>query len=191
MKKFSPKEILIPTIVLLVICIVSSALLAGTNMLTKDKIAAINEDTKVKAMQEVLPDAASFNEAVKVNDTLEYSEAVDKDGKTSGYAFTATENGYGGEIKVMIGIDTDGNVSKIEILAADNETPGLGANVKKDSFLDQFAGKNGILDVVKNTPAEDEIQAITSATISSSAVTRAVNSAIEYYNNNLGGADNG
>ncbi|MBR3819798.1 MAG: RnfABCDGE type electron transport complex subunit G [Clostridia bacterium] len=193
MKKFSPKEILIPTIVLLVICVVSAALLGGTNMLTKDKIASIEAEAKATAMQTVMPDAVSFSDAVIADEGLEYSEALDADSNTLGYAFTVSENGYGGEIKVMVGIKPDGAVSKVAILSADNETPGLGQNVKKDSFLDQFIDKIGALTVTKNAPSSDtEIQAVTSATISSSAVTRAVNAALAYYAENLtGGGTNG
>lgn len=190
MKKFSPKEILVPTIVLLLICVVSAALLGGTNMLTKDKIASIEAEAKAEAMQEVMPDAVSFSQAVSATEKLEYSVAIDKDGNKIGYAFTVSENGYGGEIKVMVGLDTDGTVKKLQVLSANNETPGLGQNIKKASFLDQFIGKKGEVSVVKNSPADNEIQAITSATISSSAVTRTVNAAIEYYNENLAGGEN-
>ncbi len=185
-KKFSPKEIILPTFVLLLICAIASALLGGTNMLTKDKIDAINAETKAAAMQTVMPDAVSFGEAVTASDSVEYSPAIDTDGNTIGYAFTVSESGYGGGIEVMIGMNTDGTVKKVTIVAADDETPGLGQNVKKDSFLDQFIGKTGQLTVTKNAAGNDsEIQAVTSATISSSAVTRAVNAAIEYCNENL------
>ena len=190
MKKFSPKEILVPTIILLIICVVSSALLGGTNMLTKDKIASIEAEVKAAAMQTVMPDAVSFSDSVTATETLEYSEAFDADGNISGYAFTVTENGYGGKIKMMVGINPDGTVSKVAVLSADNETPGLGQNIKKDSFLDQFINKTGSLTVTKNAAASDtEIQAITSATISSSAVTRAVNSALAYFAENFNGGD--
>lgn len=192
--KFSPKELLIPTVVLLVICIVASALLAGTNMLTKDKIAAINAETKAKAMQTVMPDAVSFGDSVIADDSLEYSEALDVNGNIIGYAFTCVVTGYGGDVQVMVGLNTDGSVNKVTIIAADDETPGLGQNVKKDSFLDQFVGKIGELTVVKNAVSSDnEIQAVTSATITSKAVTKAVNMAVEYFNANLlkGGNANG
>ncbi len=192
--KFSPKEILKPTVILLVICVVAAALLAGTNMLTKDKIAEINAETKAQAMQTVMPDAVAFAESVQVGDTLEYSDALDDDGMVIGYAFTCVETGYGGDVQVMIGINTDGSINKVTIVAADDETPGLGQNVKKDSFLDQFAGKSGELTVIKNAVSSDsEIQAVTSATITSKAVTKAVNTALEYYSENLmnGGGANG
>lgn len=192
--KFSPKEILVPTIILLVICVVASALLAGTNMLTKDKIAAINAETKAKAMQTVMPDAASFGDSVTATDSLEYSQALDANGAVVGYAFTSVVNGYGGEVQVMIGINPDGSINKVTIISADDETPGLGQNVKKDSFLDRFTGKTGELTVTKNTSvADNEIQAVTSATITSKAVVSAVNTSTEYFNSNIakGGSANG
>ncbi len=191
-KKFSPKEILVPTIVLLVIGVVAAALLGGTNMLTKEKIASIDEKAKSDAMQTVMPDAKSFGETVEVDEKTEYSPALDADGNIIGYAFTFTENGYGGDIKVMTGVKTDGSILKVEVLSADNETPGLGQNVKKVNFLDRFMNKTGILTVTKNAPSSDnEIQAVTSATISSSAVTRAVNAATEYFENNLKNSETG
>lgn len=192
MKKFSPKEILMPTIVLLIIGIVSAFLLGGTNMLTKDRIASIDAEAKASAMQTVMPAAASFGDAVEANEKVEYSPALDSDGNVIGYAFTVSESGYGGEIRVMTGVNPDGTVSKVAILSADNETPGLGQNVKKDHFLDQFIGKLSGLTAVKNAPSSDrEIQAVTSATISSSAVTRAVNAATEYFMTNLSEGGNG
>lgn len=185
--KFSPKEILLPTIVLLIICVVASALLSGTNMLTKDKIAQINSETKSTAMKTVMPDAVSFGDTVQTeNDSVEYSPALDSDGTIIGYAFTVSESGYGGEISVMVGINTQGVVKKVTIVSADDETPGLGQNVKKDSFINQFSEKIGQFVITKSSPKNDsEIQAVTSATITSSAVVRAVNSAVEYCNENL------
>lgn len=192
MKKFSPKEILMPTIVLFVICVVASALLGGTNMLTEDKIATIEAEAKVQAMQTVMADAVSFSEEAQASETVAYCEALDADGNVIGYAFTVSENGYGGEIKIMVGVNTDGTVRKLAVLSADNETPGLGLNIKKDSFLDQFIGKVNGIAVNKNAPGENEIQALTSATISSSAVTRAVNAALDCFENEVkGGAENG
>lgn len=192
MKKFSPKEILMPTIVLFVICVVASALLGGTNMLTEDKIASIEAEAKVQAMQTVMADAVSFSEETQAGETVAYCEALDDDGNVIGYAFTVSENGYGGEIKIMVGVNTDGTVRKLAVLSADNETPGLGLNIKKDSFLDQFIGKVNGIAVNKNAPGKNEIQALTSATISSSAVTRAVNAALDCFENVVkGGAENG
>ena len=193
-KKFSPREIIIPTLVLLVIGVVAAALLGGTNMLTKDKIASIDAEAKAKAMTLVMPDAEKFGEEKEADEKMAYTPALNADGDVIGYAFSVSTSGYGGEIRLMVGINTDGTVNKVTVLAADNETPGLGQNIKKDNFLSQFAGKSKILTVVKNAvSSDDEIQAVTSATISSTAATKTVNAAIEYFNANLkeGGNGNG
>ena len=85
----------------------------------------------------------------------------------------------------MTGLDEDGKITGLQILSID-ETPGLGMNAKKESWLSQFTGKSGTLSVVKGSASESEqIQAITSATITSKAVTSAVNSAVGFYNENL------
>lgn len=181
-KKFSVREIVVPTAVLLLIGAVSAFLLGWTDSLTRDKIAALEEETREKAMQTVMPEAARFGDTVTVDGDVSYTPALGADGAVIGYAFTVSANGYGGEIRVMTGIAPDGTVAKVVVLSADNETPGLGQNVKKDSFLDRFIGKSGTLSVVKNAPAADsQVQAVTSATISSTAVTRAVNTATTYY----------
>lgn len=192
--KFSPREIIIPTLVLLIIGVVAAALLGGTNALTKDKIASIDAEAKAKAMSIVMPEAQSFGDEVQAAEKLAYSTALNANGDVIGYAFTSSVSGYGGEIKVMAGIGTDGCITQITILAADSETPGLGQNVKKDNFLHQFIGKSSLLKVVKNAVSGgDEIQAVTSATISSTAVTNAVNTALDYFRNHLqeGGNGNG
>ena len=64
-------------------------------------------------------------------------------------------------------------------------------NATKPSFLEQFIGKTLGIAVNKNEPAENEIKALTGATITSKAVTSAVNTALEYYAEITGGANNG
>ena len=107
-----------------------------------------------------------------------------------GYVFETESKGYGGTIQVMTGISTEGDVTGVVILSH-AATPGLGANAEKENFRDQFkqpAPENG-LDVVKyQPPAEGQIEAMTGATITSKAVTSAVNLAIEQYHTIKGGA---
>ena len=85
--------------------------------------------------------------------------------------------GYGGEITLPVGISTDLTVTGVEIVDH-AETPGLGANAESESWLSQFTGQSGELTVVKNAPTEGQIQAVTSATRTSKAVTDAVNQAL-------------
>ena len=90
----------------------------------------------------------------------------------------------------MTGFSADGKITGVEILTID-DTPGLGMNAKKEEFRKNYIGKNGALSVSKNASADNEIQAITGATITSNAVTRCVNSATDIYNNVTGGEQNG
>src|SRR3712207_8052036 len=91
---------------------------------------------------------------------------------------------------MMVGITTDGKVSGIKILSH-SETPGLGANAETPQFSGQYKDKPAKeLEVVKGTAsADNQIAAITGATITSKAVTKGVNEAIEFYDSKLKGGD--
>ena len=184
MKKI--KEYAAPTVVLLVICVVAALLLAVTNNVTAPKIAEVNAENEAAARQVVFADAASFGEEFTNDDGIKLVPALDKDGKTIGYVVVTVEKGYGGDINVMTGVDLEGKVTGVNILSM-SETAGLGANASKESFLKQFIGKISGIEVNKGTPAENEIKALTGATITSKAVTKAVNAAIEA----AGGENNG
>ena len=93
---------------------------------------------------------------------------------------TTVANGYGGKIEVMTGIQTDGEVSGVNILSME-ETPGLGARGKEDGFLRQYRGYNSPNLAVSKDGGE--INALSGATITSRAITRAVGEAIEISKN--------
>lgn len=184
MKKI--KEYAVPTAVLLIICVVAAFLLAYTNQITAPKIAEVEKQNEIQSRQIVYEAAASFGEEFKNKDGISLVPALDANGNTIGYVVITVEKGYGGDISVMTGVDLEGNVQGVSILSQ-SETAGLGANATKESFLDQFIGKVFGITVTKNAPAENEIKALTGATITSKAVTNAVNAAIEA----AGGENNG
>lgn len=190
MKKF--KEYAAPTVVLLVICVVAALLLAVTNDVTAPKIEQVNAQNEANSRKEVFAIAADFGDKFTVDDkkisenAIELVPALDKDGNTIGHVVITVEKGYGGDISVMTGVDLEGNVTGVNILSM-SETPGLGANAKKEKFLNQFAEKVLGIKATKDTPAENEIKALTGATITSNAVTKAVNAAIQA----AGGVNNG
>ena len=192
------KAILIPTISLFLICLVATMLLGVANEVTKDKIAQNAIVTEEESRKVVMADAASFGEKVEGDYTFDgtaapysYVEALDADGKTIGYVFITKSTGYGGNISTMTGIDTEGKVTGVEFLEI-SETVGLGMNAQKQSFKDQFIGLIKGIGVNKNTPADNEIKALTGATITSKATTKGVNTALDIYENIVkGGADNG
>lgn len=178
MEKKDIKLILKTAVSLFLICAVATGILAFINSVTKPIITKNNAAAADEARLEVLPAAESFTK--KEADGKEYY--IGKKGNaTVGYVFTTSASGYAGAIEVMTGINSDGIITGISILSI-NETPGLGMNAKKDSFLQQYEGSKGPFTVIKNSyPDDNEILAITSATISSRAVTNAVNEATALY----------
>ncbi|MBR3815634.1 MAG: RnfABCDGE type electron transport complex subunit G [Clostridia bacterium] len=190
MKKINIKDIIVPTIALFIFCLVATALLAGTNMITKDKIADNAVQTEIQSRKLVLPEGVTYSDAVEADDGVTYCTGYDSEGNEVGYVFTAGAKGYGGTVTVMAGIDTEGKITGVEILSH-SETPGLGANAVKPDFKNRFIGKSGILTVDKNSNEGQNVQAITAATITSKAVTNAVNLITEAYNQITGGENNG
>ncbi len=169
--------------ILLLICLVITALLAVTNKYTKKPIADIAKKTEQETMQKIVPAKSYEQKSVDYNNET-YTVNIAKDGEdVKGYVFSLKSKGYGGDISVMTGIGTDGKVIAVSIVDASNETPGLGQNVTKESFYSQYSGKTDNIEVVKSNADENQITAVTGATISSKAVTRAVNTALEVFYN--------
>lgn len=183
-KDSAAKAILLPALALLLIAGVSSFLLAYVNSVTAPVIAEQEKAATAQAMSAVLPQAAEFSEQTAA-DGYTYSEATDESGNIVGYVLTTAASGYGGEISVMTGIDMTGAITGIQILTI-NETPGLGMKAQEESFLSQFLGKSGSLTLSKNASG-DEIQALTGATITSTAMTEAVNAALDGWQEITGG----
>jgi len=190
MKKINLKDILIPTVALFIFCLVATALLAGTNMITKDKIADNAVQTEIQSRKIVLPEGETYSDVTESDNGTTWCVGYDKDGNEVGYVFTTGAKGYGGTVSVMVGMDTEGNITGVEILSH-SETPGLGANATKADFKERFIGKSGTLTVNKNSNEGQNVQAITAATITSNAVVKAVNLATETYNQIVGGENNG
>ncbi len=180
-KKIS--DIVTPTAVLAIICVVVTLALSSTNLLTEGKIKALAIETQNKAMAKLI-EADEYHElpAKTSYGDITYNAAI-KDGDTIGCIFVTEANGYGGTISVMTAVDMDCNIIAVEILAASDETPGLGQNVTKPDWYGQFAGLKDDITVIKGGSANaenNEINAVTGATISSKAVTAAVNQALDY-----------
>lgn len=158
------KEMIRCGCILMVICAVAAGLLAGANALTKNRILAQAYAEENASLQQVLPEAASF-EAVMVDGQLRYYKALDKNGALVGVAFKAVRKGYSSQIETMAGMLLDGTITAIKVVSQ-NETPGLGTRVTESSFVAQFE-KRKLRDM-------QGVQAITGATISSRAVIASV-----------------
>ena len=183
------------TLILTAITVVSGLLLGLVYDITKKPIAIAQENTRQEAFRSVLPDAASFEEygeydAEKAGELLrengydsnEISDAVtgkDGSGGTVGYA---------GDIEISVGIAADGTVTGIEMLSI-SETAGLGMKAAETDFKDQFKDKKveKFSYTKSGESGDDMIDAISGATITTNAVTNAVDAALVYYQNELGG----
>lgn len=180
--KLDMKTVLRPALILMVICLIVTAGLGGVDALTKDRIAQLAAEAEQKARAEVLPVAETF-EAVNEENTI--FAGKDSTGAVTGYVIVTETSGYGGKLRAMTGITAAGEVTGVTILSH-NETVGLGANCTKESFRIQFLGvlPEGGYAVYKmggTVPAQGGVEALTSATISSSAVVKAVNDAVAIF----------
>ena len=175
--KKNREDIIKPVGVLLAICIIIPLALSVTNKVTAKKIAELEAANSKKNMQSLI-DADNFEECE--NGEITYYAAING-GKTAAYIFTESSKGYGGDVSVMTAIKPDGTVAGVAILDVSGETPGLGQNAAKESFFSQYIGlKNGVSVLKNGAKAENnEVDAVTGATITSTAVTRAVNKALD------------
>lgn len=190
------KELIKNTVVLTAITLIAGLLLGVVYEITKDPIAASKKATEDKACKQVFSEAASFDinyvmeedgkaivEQLQVDASIDQViPAKDEAGQVLGYVVTVTSNeGYGGEITFMMGVKCDGVVNGIYMLSI-SETAGLGMNAKKDTFLEQYTDKEVEHFTVSKSgsQSEDQIDAITGATITSKAVTNAVNAGRQY-----------
>lgn len=178
-------------IILMLFCAVAALALAVTNNATSDKIAQQIALAEQEALKKAMPAAsdftalpdqvAQFQGRPEFKDVQNIWEATAADGSTAGYVVRVAPVGYGDRIVTLVGIGNDGKIAGLVVVAADKETPGLGAKVLSKEFQAQFAGKgaSGPLTVVKRAAnADNEVQAITAATISSTAVTKGANQAL-------------
>lgn len=188
MKKIKFKDIFVPTISLFLICLVVAVLLGGANELTKAPIAQLQAQKADEAKMQVCPEAVSFDGEKGLE--IEFYRGFDKDGNLVGYAIPSSHKGYGGEIEIMVGISTQGEITGVSILSI-NETPGLGMNAKNEYFTNQFlqdVPDNGFT-AKSDDSSKKKIDALTGATITSEAVSQAVNKAIDVYKSLEGGGN--
>lgn len=192
--------ILKDALILTVITLIAGGLLGLVYEVTKKPIANQQEKAKQEAYKVVFEDADSFEVCVEAEDAdlaealkeqgfeaqkiNEIMEAKDASGETLGYAVNVTTSeGYGGDITFSMGVQLDGTLNGISILSI-SETAGLGMNATKDEFKNQFSDKNAEAFEVTKAGASDEneINAISGATITSKAVTGGVNAGICAFN---------
>ena len=193
-------------VILFVITIIAALALGFVYELTKDPIAEAAAQTKVDAYKAVFPEMFATKELGNADETIKKANELISDGKTYegvtideilgvesetglplGWVMTVTSSkGYGGKITLTMGVGNSnspggaGMLRGVEILSI-SETPGLGMNAKEDKFLSQFKDvRVGQYSLAKrNISGDTEIDAISSATITTTAVTRSVNAGLK------------
>jgi Na+-translocating ferredoxin:NAD+ oxidoreductase subunit G len=186
MPKPKKESLFKPVIILCVICLATTGLLSLTYNFTAEARSIQDAASANADRQSVFPDAVSFDQVTPLDQTKfpglkEVYVAKDADGKSIGWLVSAATRGYGGDVPVLTAFGSDGNIRRIKVLAND-ETPGLGKKVALDAFIRQFEGLDTGKDLSVKPKETDKtiIDAVSGATISSRAVTEAVNTAIRY-----------
>lgn len=184
------------TISLMLITVIAGLLLGVVYEITKKPIAEEQQRAKEEAYKEVFADAQSFEE-IKINSEAtqkklnkkgfdaaidEAMQVFDKSGNLIGHVLTVTDHeGYGGNIQFAMGVKSDGTVNGISFLSI-GETAGLGMKATEDDFKKQFADKkvDCFVYTKDGAAADNEIDALSGATITTNAVTNGVNAGLYY-----------
>lgn len=174
-----------PALVLAIVTTIISTLLIVTYNLTyvdtsgiiTEKMQLCCEEVAGEGDYRIVTDWKSEGFAIDKPDNVE--KLILKDDNT--VLFQIIANGYAKKgLNLIIAMNADGTVKGVSVVSL-SETPGLGTKVKDSEFLDLFTGKGNVT-IVKNTPAADnEIQAVTSATYSSKGLASAVNIAVDTF----------
>ena len=197
---------------LTIITIVCSFALAFVFEITKDPIKAREDEKKNAGYQVVYSDAANMATdeelltlatgtdlstlnadyaGVTIDDVI---QALDDNGNKIGYIVKSNVRGYSSAISVAIGYSLDGVVQGIELLA-NNDTPGFGLELSNPEFKNRFSGvQTDQFVLTKGSASNDnDIDVYSGATITTTAVIKAVNAGISFLTENaegLGGATN-
>ena len=172
------KEMVLPVVVLVVICVVCSALLAVLNNVTEPIIEANNKKETMAAYLSVLPEGTSADQMESIEGAEENPLVEDAVRTESGDgAVKASASGYSGkDVTVYISFDEDGTITDVEIDAS-TQTTGIGSKVAEDSYEDKYVGLEG-----SEGSASVDVDTIAGATYSSNAAEAAIKNAVDYFN---------
>lgn len=185
-------------LILFAITLIAAIALGAVYEITKDPIAEAEAKAKTDAAKAVYPDMNETKEpeaavldaanalisADSAIDSVTIDEilfALDGNGNKVGEILTVTsKKGYGGAVTAMMGVSDDGTLKGIEFLSI-SETPGLGMKAKDDAFKNQFKDVNtdSFSLEKRNIKGSTPIDAISSATITTTAVTNMLNAGLK------------
>ena len=169
-----------PTLILVAVMASCALILSGIYALTNGFAEKYEQKILFAAMEKVLPaeryDVVEFD--FEEANRIESMHSAINDGEISGFCIETTEEGIGGEMRIVVGVDAESKITKVEIVSM-KESEGVGKKVAEEGYLSQYSGKSGTLTAVKSTVrAESDILIISGATVSSEAVCKAVNHAL-------------
>ena len=176
------KEYISPILVLVIICFVTTFLLAFTYGVTAPIIAENTAKAASEARMELLPEGDNFSDAGADLFVLEegkvYATEVYTADNGAGMVVTVKTNSYGGVLTAMVGINSNGEITGVKV-TDHADTPGVGTKAHAAEHLSQYEGLTELgSDVVKSDPS---VQHVTGASVSSGAVHKAVYCALEQY----------
>lgn len=159
---------------LTIACLISGCIIAGTYFITADTAVKASIKMRDETMKTMVAGSTSIKEIEAKDEWYEVYKGSD----LLGYIVPSNTKGYGGTIELLVAVDKDLKVITYKIVTS-NETPGLGKNAENEPFTSQFTGKTQKqLTVTKDASDEEDIQAMSGATITSKAVTLGVKNAV-------------
>ena len=174
---------ILDVLVLFIITLVLGVLLSFTKIITDEPISIASEKKLINSYKNVLNNYNSNDDiTVRLNDDslnknaklLSFLVAYDENKNQIGFLVLTRAVGYGGNVDVLVGFDNDGVIKGIEYPNNLQETPGIGMKIKNEDFKNKFLN-HSIKDV-------QNVDTMTGATISSTAVKYAINVATDYVN---------
>jgi electron transport complex protein RnfG len=190
-------DILKRAMTLVLVCVLSALVLTMVYSLMSDTIEQVKYDGIMSMKKELVPAAARFDGPMSLDGRWSSDAKTSPDGRAAGErarydnmetCFDArgievgkivyvTANGHDGDIRLMVGVSSLGDVAGLKVVSS-NETPGLGSKISGPEFLSQFIGKNYYSLALKQDSSKGGIDEVKGATVSSRAVVDAVREAI-------------
>ncbi|NLO40269.1 MAG: FMN-binding protein [Ruminiclostridium sp.] len=180
-------SIIKPTLVLFIVCVVIAGSLAYVNSITIDTIQQNTLIEQEEFRRQVLKEAQTFEQAQQKGIAEEvkgiYTGFAGDD--PVGYVVEVVSKGYGGAISMTVGVNMEGVITGI-VIGSNNETPGLGSKATGGDFISQLStitlndiSQNALVVVKQQPKANNEVQAVSGATISSRGITKGVQAALD------------
>lgn len=175
-ERFPLRKTIISTLTLALVAGLTTAALAFTNAVTKDRIREYEQKSQMQGQLEVIDaDAFEARQITLDGEPVEYQAAL-RNGELVGYVFATEGVGNSSGMMLLTGVSAEGKITGIKIMK-DNETAGFTNRLKSKGYLDSFVG------VGAKEPLElgNQVDAVGGATKSSRGVLRGVNKALEIY----------